>query len=102
MKKIGVIERVNSLTPEKFHSQYVVRNNPVIIRNALTSWRGYQLWSLDYFVKTIGDIKIRYYISESNLYPDLSSIETDKLNQKEFFNEGTLAHFIALLKEKET
>ncbi|MCW8416885.1 cupin-like domain-containing protein [Fluoribacter dumoffii] len=99
MKKIGAIERVNSLTSEKFHSQYVLRNNPVIIQDAVTFWRGYQLWSLDYLVKTIGDIKVRYYISQSNLHPDLSFIKADKLDQKVFFNEGTLAQFIALLKK---
>ncbi|STY31415.1 Uncharacterised protein [Legionella wadsworthii] len=100
MKKIGLIERVNSLTPGKFHSHYVLQNNPVIIQDAVTFWRGYQLWSLDYFVKTIGDIKVRYYISQSNLYPDLRCIEGDKLDPKAFLNEGTLAHFVALLKKK--
>ncbi|AWN74660.1 cupin-like domain-containing protein [Legionella anisa] len=99
MKKIGVIERVNSLTPEKFHSQYVLRNNPVIIQDAVTFWRGYKLWSLDYFAKTIGEIKVRYYISQSNLYPDLRFIEEGRLDQKAFFSEGTLVHFIALLKK---
>ncbi|MCE0724169.1 cupin-like domain-containing protein [Legionella resiliens] len=99
MKKIGVIERVGSLTPKKFHSQYVLQNNPVIIQDAVAFWRAYKLWSLDYFAKTIGEIKVRYYISQSNLYPDLSFIEEDRLDQKAFFSEGTLVHFIALLKK---
>lgn len=98
MKKIGVIDHVNSLTPEQFHSNYVLQNNPVIIKDVVEFWRGYKLWSLDYFAKTIGQIKVRYYISKSNVYPDLSFMdeETDK---NAFFNEGKLIHFIKLLKE---
>lgn len=71
----------------------------MIIQDAVTFWRGYKLWSLDYFAKTIGEIKVRYYISQSNLYPDLRFIEEGRLDQKAFFSEGTLVHFIALLKK---
>ncbi|KTD73728.1 cupin-like domain-containing protein [Legionella tucsonensis] len=99
MKKIGVIDHVNSLTLEQFHSNYVLRNTPVIIKDFVEFWRGYKLWSLDYFAKTIGQIKVRYYISKSNVYPDLSFIDERAMDKNAFFNEGKFVHFIELLKE---
>lgn len=61
MKKIGVIDHVNSLTPEQFHSNYVLQNNPVIIKDVVEFWRGYKLWSLGYFDKNYRT-KLRYVI----------------------------------------
>ncbi|STX28290.1 eukaryotic small stress protein [Legionella beliardensis] len=99
MKKIGTIDQVSALTPEIFHTHYVLPNKPVIIKNVVNFWPAYKLWSLDYFAKTIGQIKVHYYISKSNLYPDLSLIGKENIEKNKFFNEGKLVHFIKLVKD---
>lgn len=94
MNRIGIVEQITPISKEEFYLKYLLHNKPVIIKDIVKHWRAYKLWSADYLVKKIGQIKVSYYNSQSNLHPDLSNFENKTANTTSFFQEGTLSSLL--------
>lgn len=50
------VERRAGLSREEFHSQYYVRNKPVIVTDLVSRWPAFHLWSPAYFKEKYGDV----------------------------------------------
>ena len=87
------IPRISSITKEEVLEQYVKKQQPVVIENAIQDWPAYQKWNLDYIAEIAGD-------KEVPLYDDRP------VDYKEKFNEPhtkmLMCDYIQLLKSKPT
>lgn len=54
----GKIQRIVAPTFEKFVEDYISKNRPVIIVNAMEDWVPFEKWSLDYFREVHGDVTV--------------------------------------------
>jgi hypothetical protein len=55
------LPRVTNLTPEKFISDYIVRNQPVVIANAMDSWPALTRWTPYHLAKRFGEERVQVY-----------------------------------------
>jgi hypothetical protein len=65
------IERLTAVAPQRFATDYMSANRPVIVSDALAAWRLPELWTPEYFVRHFGDEKVQVY----NSYFDLKSVK---------------------------
>ncbi len=56
--EFGTIQRIKPVPFDQFVSEYISRNRPVIIRDAMHDWPAYQKWSFDYFRAVHGDVTV--------------------------------------------
>ena len=58
---LQAIDRVESISTEKFRREYYNTNKPLIITNLAKSWPAYQKWNWDYFIDIVGDKEVGVY-----------------------------------------
>lgn len=56
---IEKVKEISSISHEDFNTQYIKKNEPVLITEMMSNWKAKELWSLDYFEK-IGANKETY------------------------------------------
>lgn len=79
-----VAEINHSITPLAFHREYVSKNIPLIMRNAVKHWPAIGKWSIPYFRKMLGDKKVSVAVTP-NGYADAIAKKDDDIDKTEFF-----------------
>src|SRR5882724_5251635 len=52
------VERVEGLTPERFHRDYVTHRKPVILGKLAGSWPAIARWTPDYFQRSFPGLRV--------------------------------------------
>lgn len=52
------IDIVDNIDPKEFHEKYLIPQKPLIIKGLSNNTTAKQKWSLDYFMRTMGDIEV--------------------------------------------
>jgi Cupin-like domain len=68
----ATIARIQQLSPERFVSDYVTRNEPVIVTDALEDWLWAERWTPEYLNRHFGHEPVQVY----NDYFDLLDVST--------------------------
>ena len=55
--------------PEQFHQQFVARNKPVVLTDAVEHWPALKLWSATYLMQRVGDIQVLPCMLALRLWP---------------------------------
>ncbi|WP_207001554.1 cupin-like domain-containing protein [Trinickia mobilis] len=66
------IERVSHISAETFVKEYIARNRPVIVTDAMNGWAAREKWTPQYFSNVLGDLETQVY---NDLF-DLVDIKT--------------------------
>ncbi|XP_011704970.1 PREDICTED: jmjC domain-containing protein 7, partial [Wasmannia auropunctata] len=75
-----IAEINHSITPLAFYREYVSKNVPLVIRDAVQHWPAIEKWSIPYFRNVIGDEEVSVAVTP-NGYADAIA----KRDDKEFF-----------------
>lgn len=75
------IERRSALSVDEFIQQYESKRKPVVLKNVVTQWKAFQLWSEDYLRKTCGDtaFDVGGYQMTLNNYFDYMTTTSEEL-----------------------
>jgi ribosomal protein L16 Arg81 hydroxylase len=55
------ITRVSDISQEKFVSEYLAKNVPVVVTDGIKNWPGRRLWTPELFMERFGDRKVQIY-----------------------------------------
>lgn len=58
------VQRVNGLSSESFHRDFVNRGRPVVISGLMSQWRALHKWDEDYFNSIPGNVKINAKVGD--------------------------------------
>lgn len=75
-------QRLQKLSPERFASDFMARNRPVVVTDALDEWRLAERWTPDYLVEHFGEERVQVY----NSYFDLKTVKKLGAYVRERFN----------------
>lgn len=81
------IDRVTALTRNRFISEYMQANSPVVIADALRDWPIEERWTPEYLARHFADEKVQVY----NSYFDLKSVRKLGSYLKDRFNRSETA-----------
>lgn len=59
--QLRAIDRVDAISPEDFHREYLQKNQPVVIRSLSRSWPAYTKWNWDFFQQLVGNVEVGVY-----------------------------------------
>jgi len=57
----ATIERRSNLSRDIFQNEYLARNRPIIVTDAITRWRSLHVWTSEYFTENFGDLSVQVY-----------------------------------------
>ena len=57
----SAVPRVTGLKSETFLNEYLQKNQPVIITDAMNEWKALKAWTPDYFTTTLGAEQVQVY-----------------------------------------
>ncbi|HEX2826039.1 MAG TPA: cupin-like domain-containing protein [Burkholderiales bacterium] len=77
-------QRLQNLSPERFATDFMARNRPVVVTDALDGWRLSERWTPDYLVEQFGDERVQVY----NSYFDLKTVKKLGAYVRERFNRA--------------
>jgi lysine-specific demethylase 8 len=83
MRVVGNVERVSELSAEVFQREYVRPGKPVILSNALSSWRAPSVWTGEYLKQAFGDRRFQFKSSTSDAHPDFYKRELREMFARE-------------------
>lgn len=59
--QLSTIEKVGSISPEQFRSDYFEPKRPLILTDLAKEWPAYKKWNWDYFKSIVGDVEVGLY-----------------------------------------
>jgi Cupin-like domain len=83
MRIIGKVPRVTGLTRERFQSDYVALDQPVIVAQALDEWPALTRWSPEYVARVLGGQHYHFKSSTSDAHPDFRKTELKEMFARE-------------------
>ena len=64
MIKVSPTQRVDTITPEEFLTQFKANSRPVVLQQLTRDWPAREKWSMDYFKSVVGDTTVPLYDSQ--------------------------------------
>ena len=79
-----MIPRVSGISYEKFNSDFVIPQIPVVLKNAVNDWPALKKWTPEYLNSKIGSVKMGMKKSATFKHPDITQADPGATTQATF------------------
>jgi hypothetical protein len=79
-----MIPRVSGISYEKFNSDFVIPQIPVVLKNAVNDWPALKKWTPEYLNSKIGSVKMGMKKSATHKHPDINQADPGATSQTTF------------------